>query len=76
MNNILSKGKKEELNNVISKKALDNMSEFDALLEISNDDVLAEVFDKMNQDDKSYQESCTSEYNVADEQLEYLKTLN
>lgn len=76
MNNILSKGKKEELNNVISKKALDNMSEFDALLEISNDDVLAEVFDKMNQDDKSYQESRTSEYNVADEQLEYLKTLN
>lgn len=76
MNNILSKEKKEELNNVISKKALDNMSEFDALLEISNDDVLAEVFDKMNQDDKSYQESRTSEYNVADEQLEYLKTLN
>lgn len=76
MNNILSKEKKEELNNVISKKALDNMSEFDDLLEISNDDVLAEVFDKMNQDDKSYQESRTSEYNVADEQLEYLKTLN
>ena len=76
MNNILLKEKYEESNNVINKKAFDNMSEFDDLSEILNDDVLAEAFDRMNQYDESHQESRTSEYDVAEKQLEYLKTLN